>query len=1016
MSEQDRPKHASPERPGLAALRGRLEGARGPEFWRSLEELAGDEAFQELLHREFPRQASEWTEGLDRRRFLQLAGASLALAGLACTRQPLERIVPYVRQPEEIIPGRPQFYATAMTLGGYALGLLVESHEGRPTKVEGNPQHPASLGATNAFAQAAVLGLYDPDRSQLLLKLGEISTWASFLESLRGRLQAQRSLKGAGLRILTETVTSPTLAAQIRSLLALYPKAKWHQYEPAGRDMARLGARMAFGRFVETRFDFGKADVVFSLDADFPAAGPGAVRYTRDFTDRRRRRDGRAAQGRLYVVESAPTLAGTLADHHVTVRAGEVPVLAQALAAALEVPGVPRPAAAPASPFVTAAAADLRAHAGRSLVLAGEYAPPEVHALAHAMNHHLGNAGATVLHTDPVEAEPVDQAASLGELVGEMRAGHVDILAILGGNPVFTAPADFRFGEALGKVPLRIHLNGERDETAEYCHWHVPEAHFLEAWSDARAHDGTATVIQPLIAPLYGGRSAHELLSVFTDDTPRSGYDTVRDFWRGRTGTAGFEAFWRKALHDGVVPGTALPSRTLPLLASAVPEAVAAIALAGAAEAKASLAGQETCELVFRPDPTIHDGRFANNGWLQELPKPLSSLTWDNAAFIGPAAAARTGLVNGAVVEIVAGGKSVQAPVWILPGHPDGSMTVTLGYGRRKSGRVAKGAGFDPYVLRDSTAPWLLPKVSFRPTGEHRALAATQHHFNMEGRDLVRVATLEEMRADPECIKRMGETPPKDQNLYPGFAYPGQAWGMAIDLSACTGCNACVVACQAENNIPVVGKEQVLRGREMHWLRVDRYYQGDPEDPETHHQPVMCMHCEQAPCEVVCPVGATNHNSEGLNVMVYNRCVGTRYCSNNCPYKVRRFNFLKYNDETTPVLKLLHNPDVTVRSRGVMEKCTYCVQRINEARIDSEREGRDLRDGEITTACQQACPSQAIVFGDINDGKSRVSAWKSEPSGYGLLEGLNTRPRTTYLAKLRNPNPALRPDKGRDRG
>src|SRR3989454_8228148 len=997
----------------LESARERLSRSRGREFWRSLEELSGDPAFQDLRHREFPRHASEWEGGLDRRRFLQLAAAPLAFAGLsACTRQPLEAIVPYVKQPEEIVPGRPRFFATAMTLGGYATGLLVESHEGRPTKIEGNPDHPASLGATDVFAQALVLGLYDPDRSQLLLELGEIRTWSAFVQRLQAALRAQHSQGGAGIRILTGTVTSPTLGDQVRSLVTRFPKARWHQYEPSGRDNVRLGARLAFGESIETRYDFSRADVVLSLDADVLIASPGSLRYARDFADRRRVRGGQARMSRLYMIESSPTATGTLADHRLAIRSVRVPRLAVALAAELGVGGTSgsQERLADAEPrFISSAAADLRGHAGRGIVVAGDQAPAAVHALVHAINDRLGNAGSTVLHSAPVEGEPVDQGASIRELVEDMRAGGVDFLAIIGGNPVFDAPADLGFTEALLKVPLRLRLGLEEDETSEYCHWHIPEAHTLETWTDARAYDGTVTLMQPLIEPLYAGKSAHELLSAFLDDPPRTGLEILRDYWRTTAKAADFESFWRLSLHDGMVPGTALPPKAATPEPGAAARALAAIRQAGATE-RADDDG--LLELNFRPDPTIHDGRFANNGWLQELPKPLSKMTWDNAAYIGPATASRLGIASGDVIEIEVEGRKVIAPAWILPGHPDGAATVHFGYGRRKCGRVGAGIGFDAYALRTTGALWSHPGAAIRRTGGRQVLACTQEHFSMEGRNLVRVGTVAEYRADPEFARAVEEAPPKDSTLYPGFKYEGHAWGVAIDLSACTGCNACVVACVAENNIPVVGKDQVRRGREMHWLRIDRYYEGGPEAADAHHQPVMCMQCEQAPCEVVCPVGATSHSSEGLNDMVYNRCVGTRYCSNNCPHKVRRFNFLQYSDEKTPVLKLGRNPDVTVRSRGVMEKCTYCVQRINGARITAEKEDRPIRDGEIQTACQQACPTQAIVFGDINDKYSRVSRLKAEPTNYGLLEHLNTRPRTTYLAKIINTNPDLEKGKG----
>jgi len=996
----------------LTAIRARLNAARGREYWRSLDELAATPEFEELLHREFPRLASGWEGGeLNRRHFLKLMGASLAFAGLqACSRQPLEKMVPYVRQPEEVVPGQPLTFATAMTLGGYATGLLVESQMGRPIKVEGNPDHPASLGATDPFAQASVLGLYDPDRSQVVTQLGGIRTWNDFLGDLAGALRAQRALRGAGLRILTETVTSPTLADQLESLLAELPAARWHQYEPGGRDSARNGARLAFGEILETRYDLRQAEVILTLDSDFLTTGPGCLRYARDFADKRRIRQGVGEMNRLYAVESTPTSTGTLADHRLPLPASEVAAFALALAAELEVAGATgatpppsRPLGLEAKLWVTAVARDLRSHRGSGLVVAGDPAPAAVHVLAHAMNLALGNFGRTVATTAPVEAHPVDQLESIGELAGDMAAGRVDMLVILGGNPLYTAPADLHFADAMRKVRLAIHLGLYEDETSEFCHWHLPQAHELESWSDARAYDGTVTILQPLIEPLYGGKTVHELLSAMSGRPELTAYELVRATWQKRAAGEEFERFWRKAVHDGVITGTALAPKPAALNVPAVVGAARELAELGAAPASA---GHVDIELNFRLDPTVHDGRFANNGWLQELPKPWSRLTWDNAALLSPSTAERLGLHNEDVVALSTDGEGkVEAPVWILPGHADRSITVHLGYGRRRGGRVGSGTGFDSYLLRTSPTPWLATRLTVSKVGSRYPLATTQDHHSMEGRALVRSGTLGQYEQDPEFARKMGHEP--EQSLYPGFAYDGYAWGLAVDLGACLGCNACVVACQAENNIPVVGKEQVIRGREMHWLRIDRYWSGDLDRPNIDQQPVMCMHCEQAPCEVVCPVAATVHSDEGLNEMVYNRCVGTRYCSNNCPYKVRRFNFLQYTDAETPVLKLLRNPDVTVRERGVMEKCTYCVQRINQARITAKKENRSIRDGEVVTACQQACPTRAIVFGDINDPHSEVSKWKADPLNYALLAELNTRPRTTYLAKLRNPNPEL---------
>jgi molybdopterin-containing oxidoreductase family iron-sulfur binding subunit len=1005
-----------PESPELAALRARLadgnSAAGGPRYWRSLDELADTPEFRNWLEREFPEGASELhlPSAGSRRDFLKLMAASLALAGATgCgIAPPAEKIFPYVRAPEEVIPGRPLFYATAHVLAGYASGILVESHTGRPTKIEGNPEHPASLGATDVFAQASILELYDPDRSQTVLHAGRISTWEEFLRAAALEIEAQRATGGAGLRILTGTITSPTLAAQLRDLLAEFPAARWHVWEPAGRDAAREGARLAFGEEVETQLRLEAADVILALDADFLAAGPGAVRYAREFA-RRRRPDSAAGMNRLYAAEPTPTLTGAMADHRLAISTGGVAAMAQALAARFGIgPREPLPESLRAHEgWLDAVARDLERAAGRSMVVAGDAQPAEVHALAHAINAALGNAGRTVVYTEPVEARPAGDG-SLTTLVEQMRAGRVQALVMLGGNPVYDAPADLDFAAALEGVRFRAHLALYEDETSRLSHWHIPQAHALEAWSDARAFDGTATILQPLIAPLYGGKSAHELLAALLARTVRSGYEIVREHWRPRLG-ADFERAWRRAVHDGVVPATPRAGPRRPALTAAYrpggrPPAPPAPERAG-------------MEILFRADASVFDGRFANNGWLQELPRPLTKLTWENAALVSPADAARLGLREDDVVELELDGRKVNAPVAILPGQAAGAVTVHLGYGRERAGRVGNRAGFNAYALRRSAALWADGRLAIRKTGRRSAaagLARTQSHHSMEGRPLAIAASAAEYAADPQIFRRSVGAPPPELTLYPGHKYEGYSWGMAIDLAACIGCNACTIACQAENNIPIVGKREVIRGREMHWIRVDRYFEGAPEAPQVHHQPVPCMHCENAPCEVVCPVAATAHSSEGLNDMVYNRCVGTRYCSNNCPYKVRRFNFFQYSDlreiypdRDTASLRLGRNPNVTIRTRGVMEKCTYCVQRINAARITAEMERRQIRDGEIATACQAVCPAEAIVFGNLNDPASRVSRLKAEARNYGLLESINTRPRTTYLGRLRNPNPEL---------
>ena len=985
----------------LEKVRAVIGETKGPEFWRSLEELAGSEEFREMMHREFPKGASEFVDEVSRRGFLKLMGASLALAGMtACTKQPLEPIVPYVRQPEEVIPGRPLFYATAFTLGAYATPLLVESHLYRPTKIEGNDQHPASLGGTDVFAQASILGMYDPDRAQTISYLGEIRTWGNFLEAIRGPLNSQKAVQGAGLRILTRSFSSPTLADQLRSLLKIYPQAKWHVYEPINRDNVLQGAQMAFGQAVETQYKLEQADVIVSLDADFLSPGfPGNVHYIRDFAKRRDPDSGNMS--RLYVVESTPSSTGAKADHRLPVQASFVEAFARSLAGALGVSAGSGELPQERGPlFAHAVLSDLQAHRGSSVVIAGDHQPPVVHALSHAINQALGNVGHTVIYTDPVDANPVNQTESLKELVGDMQGGKVDLLVILGGNPAYDAPADLNFAGALrsSNIPLRVHLGLYGDETAELCHWHINEAHYLEAWGDTRAYDGTASIVQPLIAPLYDGKSACEVLGELTGPPGLTGHDIVQNYWKKQHPAADFDTFWRKSLNDGWIAGTGFVPKSVALKALNLPAPIQT--------------PNSAVEINFRYDPCIYDGAFANNGWLQELPKPMSKMTWDNPVLMGPAMAERLQLQSKDVIELELNGKKVTSAVWIQAGHPDNSITVHLGYGRRRAGRAGTGAGFDFYALRNSATPWFTTGVNITKTGGTYPLASTQGYQTMDTQDgasrpLVRRATLEEYQRDPRFAQE--EEPPAGLTLYPGYDYSKEpnAWGMAIDMTACVGCNNCIIACQSENNIPIVGKEQVVKGRHMHWLRVDAYYEGDRSNPRAYFQPVPCMQCENAPCELVCPVGATVHSTEGLNDMVYNRCVGTRYCSNNCPYKVRRFNFLLFQDWETPQLKMMRNPDVTVRSRGVMEKCTYCVQRISEHRIDSERENRTIRDGELQTACQQSCPANAIIFGNINDPDSRVTKLKRNARNYSLLADLNTRPRTTYLAPIRNSNSEL---------
>jgi molybdopterin-containing oxidoreductase family iron-sulfur binding subunit len=1013
----------------LALVREAIERKGGREFWRSLEELADTDRFRAFLHREFPALDAPETDPLmldpsGRRSFLKLMGASLAMAGLsACTVQPKEEIVPYVQKPDGLVPGKPQFYATAMTLGGVANGLLVQSHEGRPTKIEGNPGHPASRGGTDVYAQASVLGLYDPDRSKTALKGGDPQQWGVFLNELSAQLDGQRKKQGAGLRILSETSTSPTLKGQMDALLREFPQAKWHVYEPAGRDGARVGAQMAFGEMLNAVYKFDAADVVLSLDADFLTSGPGALRHARDFMSKRRLSGGAKEMNRLYVAESTLTTTGAKADHRLAIRATDVDALARAVAAAVGVAGVSGTVSGDAEKFANAVAKDLNAHKGKSLVVAGEHQSASVHALAHAINAALGNIGATVVLTDSLEVKPVDQIASISELVGEMNAGKVETLLILGGNPVYNAPifaGGQSFLSALEKVPFRVHLSQNNDETSVHCHWHLAESHYLEAWSDARAYDGTVSVIQPLIMPMYESKSAHELLAAMLNQQTKTSRQIVREQWASLG-----DAAWNQALHDGVIANTALAPKTAALKAD------------WAAALKPAPAGKH--EVVFRLDPHVHDGRFANNAWLQETPKPIHKICWDNYAVISAKTAHDLNIHAkeepykdfAAMIEVKNEGKSLTMPVWVQPGHPDNSVTVYLGYGRTRAGSVGNALGFDTYSIRTANAPSIASAgvTLSAAEGEYR-LAQTQEHYNIDSsgiegigenaylpkegdlsaRHIVRVANLDDYRKDPESVHHGAHKPKKELTIFKPEQYPydqGYAWGMTIDMNACIGCNACVVACQSENNIATVGKELVVRGRLMQWLRIDTYYRGETANPEVYFQPMLCQHCEAAPCEVVCPVNATVHDAEGLNVQVYNRCVGTRYCANNCPYKVRRFNYMLYGDFDTPSLKNARNPEVTVRTRGVMEKCTFCVQRIMAGKIEAEKQNRPVRDGEIQTACQSSCPTDAIVFGNINEKESQVAKLKAEPRNYAVLGDLNTNPRTTYLAAVRNPNPEL---------
>jgi MoCo/4Fe-4S cofactor protein with predicted Tat translocation signal len=993
-------------------------------YWRSIEELSGSSELAAAARREFPPGASELTDNVSRRSFMQLIGTSAAIAGvgIAC-QKPNEKIIPFVRRPEETTPGNALHFATGVALEGFLTGLIVESHEGRPTKIEGNPAQPGSLGTATAFDQGLILGLYDDDRARQLSKKGLPIAWRTFLAEtadLAARLTAN---EGASLRFLGEPTASPVITDLRRRIQARFPKAKFVAYSSVAADGVGQGARLAFGRVLEPRHEIAQASVILSLDADFLADGPEQLRLARGFSSRR---DPDANMNRLYVVEPAMSVTGSMADHRLRLRGSDVAAFAGALARELgNRPGfealaplaaalTPVPAAPWDARWLAAVARDLEKNRGKSLVIAGRRQPAAVHAVVNALNVALGNGGVTVSWAAPLMGDTVSGPSALWELTNEIAAGHVDTLVITARNPAYTAPADFKLDKLLPRIPNTIYHTLYEDETAAACNTLVPAAHPLETWVDGRALDGTVSICQPLIAPIWGGISEIEVLAAFLGEGDQGAYQIVRRFWQGQSARFGsgldfFDHIWEKWLADGIIPDTGTK-----------PEANVSVDGAALAKAVAPLLARKTdaasgIEIAFAPDPKVHDGRFANNAWLQELPHPITKLTWDNAVLLSQTTATKLGVITGDLVEITYRQRTLEGPVMIQPGHADDVVTLPLGYGRAGAEQVARGVGFNAGLIRTGDAPWFDGGATLIKIGSNYKFGITQDHWSMapDGRTTpppaveTTLATLmnEHSEFHEQIEERRG--PQATLHVPHDYSHEKYKWGMSIDLNKCTGCNACVMACQSENNIPVVGKENVIKGREMQWIRIDRYFSGPIEDPEMITQPLACVHCETAPCEYVCPVNATVHSDEGLNEMVYNRCIGTRYCSNNCPYKVRRFNFLEYNGEVSGARMMGMNPEVTVRSRGVMEKCTYCVQRIERKRIETRIEGRLIADGELQTACQQGCPSQAIVFGSLNDPASQVSKLHADSRRYDLLHEIGTRPRTAYLARVRNPNPEL---------
>ncbi len=953
---------------------------------------------------EFPPGVDQPPAELDRRRMIQLLAAGAALAGLGpiagCMKKPSDRIMPRVDQRPELTPGVALDYATATVMDGYATGVLVTTHEARPTKVEGNPDHPASLGATSVFDQASVLQLYDPDRATGALDRGTPAELATLVRQIAGRERIE------GLWFLLHPQSSPLIEDAIARIRARHPGARFAFDTPVSRRAVFEGSRLVFGRPLEPQYRFDRTDAIVALDADFLAAMPNAVRWSRDFAARRRIAAPQADMSRLYVAEPHPTPTGSLADHALAVRGSELRAIAAALLAAVEGRAIERalPAASAgaegegARRWIAAAARDLRTR--RGLVVVGDRQPREVHALGHLINQAIGAVGSTVVFTRPAVIEPLGD--DLAALAAALAAGRVQTLVIAEANPLYTAPPDLGVAVHLPRVPERIYADLAENETSRACHWFLPLAHAMESWGDARGYDGTVTFIQPLIQPLHAGITLLELLSAFAGDPEPDGHRAVRARYAPGTGDEATAA-WQAALQRGLVTGSAF---ALEVAAVRLGDAERATLAAPPGDPAPGPMGQMRgqIELVFEPSPAVYDGRFSAIPWLQELPKPFDKLTWGNAARMSRATAAQLGVGDHDVVRIVAGGGAVTVPVLILPGHVDRCVSLELGYGRWAAGPVGDGVGSNVYSLRTSDRPWFAPAAGIAATGERHRLAITQEHQRQHGRQIALEATLDEYRRDPDFTRERWQSEPT--MLAPQFESFFH-WGMTIDTTICSGCNACVIACQAENNVPTVGADQVRRNREMHWLRIDLYREGGDDDPRFIHQPMLCQHCANAPCEYVCPTYATQHSPDGLNEMIYNRCIGTRFCSNNCPYKVRRFNWFDFTEDTARTRQLQYNPNVTVRSRGVMEKCTYCVQRIRAADIAARKQRRDIRPGEVVTACQQVCPTGAIQFGRLDHDRTLNVQWRGEHRHYAVLNQLGTRPSTVYLAKIWNPSSDL---------
>lgn len=987
-------------------------------WYRSLAQLENSPEFVEFMHREFPKAASEIPAGLSRRRWLQLMGASFVLSGAVGCRFEEETLAPFATRPANRIPGKPKYFNTSFEVAGVPQALRVTSYDGRPIKMDGNPDHASSGGASSAYAQGMLLDLYDPDRSRTPTQQqssGVVArTWVEVDAYFAEAARVWEATQGADFAILAEPTTSPTLARLRAELQTRFPKARWFEYASVDDSNVYTGTQIAFGERLLPHYDLTNASVVVAIDCDLLGAHPNSLELTRQYAARRTPVAGKML--RLFAVECEFTQTGSCADHRLAIKSSQVSGFLASVEAALkgEATAAPSENASYADRFLAAVVDDLRSHSGESLVAVGSSQPPEVHALAHRINSQLKNVGKTVSFSRAPQAKGAD---TLADFVAHARGGACKTVLILGGNPVYDAPVDLDFAGSLKEIADRLHLTSHSNETTAICNWGLPLSHPLECWSDCLLIDGTFGIGQPQIAPLFESRSAIEVLARLlgvNDD----GLSIVRRTAQEFTPRLKVDKEWNRAIHSGFVASSQSARINPEVKSFDAPQADDSWKVAG--EIK-----NGELELIFSSHSSVFDGRFANNAWLQELPHPLTKLTWGNAAVMSPKTAAALKVKDGDVVALEVDQRKVEIPVYILPGQATGTVSVALGYGRTRAGLVGgdltnsvASVGVNVAAIRTSKTLRSAKGLKVTATGRVEKLAVTQDHYSIDkiglegihGRigDLVLEAQLDEYLHHPDFAQHKVHHPPLE-SPWTEHSYDGHAWGMSIDLNKCIGCNACTIACQAENNVPIVGAEQVIQNREMHWLRVDRYFAGDPEQPQVISQPVTCHHCENAPCEQVCPVAATVHSDEGLNDMAYNRCIGTRYCGNNCPYKVRRFNFLDYRGElagtANELSHLVLNPEVTVRSRGVMEKCTYCVQRIQNTRISARNDGRAIGANEIQTACQQVCPAQAIVFGDLNNPESAVAKAHADPRAYAMLGELNVKPRTKYLARIRNPHP-----------